>query len=52
MEKLQKINLTNVEEIIKIAFSIKKTYHKEIKEILYYYNDKKDKLHKNKSKVK
>ena len=49
MEKLQKINLTNVEEIIKIAFNIKKTHHKEIKEILYYYNDKKDKLHKNKN---
>ena len=43
MEKLQKINLTNVEEIIKIAFNIKKTHHKEIKEILYYYNDKKEK---------
>ena len=49
MEKLQNINLTNVEEIIKIAFSIKKTHHKEIKEILYYYNDKND---KKKNKIK
>ena len=50
MEKLQKINLVNVEEIIKIAFNIKKVYHREIKEILYYYNDKKDK--NNKVKIK
>ena len=52
MEKLQKINLSNVEEIIKMAFDIKKKYHKEIKEILYYYNDKKDKSNKNKYKIK
>ena len=52
MEKLQKINLSNVEEIIKMAFDIKKKYYKEIKEILYYYNDKKDKSNKNKYKIK
>ena len=43
MENLQNINLTNVEEIVNLAFKIKKNYHKEIKEILYYYNDKNDK---------
>ena len=43
VESLQNINLTNVEEIINLAFNIKKTHHQEIKEILYYYNDKKEK---------
>jgi hypothetical protein len=43
VENLQNINLTNVEEIINLAFNIKKTYYQEIKEILYYYNDKKEK---------
>jgi hypothetical protein len=43
VENLQNIKISNVEEIINLAFNIKKTYHKEIKEILYYYNDKKDK---------
>ena len=38
IEKLQNINLGNVEEIIKIAWNIKKKHSKEIKEILYYYN--------------
>ena len=52
MEKLQNINLTNIEEIIKIAFNIKKNYHREIKEILYYYNDKKEKTNKKKNKIK
>ena len=51
MEKLQKINVNNLEEIIKIALKIKKDYNKEIKEILYYYNDKNedknDKINKN-----
>ena len=50
MEYLQNINLINVEEIISIAFNIKKVHHKEIKEILYYYNDKKDKNKKRKIK--
>ena len=52
MEKLQNINLTNIEEIIKIAFNIKKNYHREIKEILYYYNDKKEKEKSHKIKIK
>ena len=39
IEKLQNIHLENVEQIIKLAFSIKKNHYKEIKEILYYYND-------------
>ena len=43
VENLQNINLTNVEEIINLAFNIKKTHYQEIKEILYYYNDKKEK---------
>ena len=38
IEKLQNINLENVEQIIKIAFNIKNTHSKEIKEILYYYH--------------
>ena len=55
MENLQNINLTNVEEIVNLAFKIKKNYHKEIKEILYYYNDKNDKKYKKdniKNKIK
>ena len=39
IEKLQKLNVENVEQIIKIAFNIKKNNSKEIKEILYYYNE-------------
>jgi len=39
IEKLQKLNLENVETLIKLAFSIKKNHSKEIKEILYYYNE-------------
>ena len=55
MENLQNINLTNVEEIVNLAFKIKKNFHKEIKEILYYYNDKNDKKYKKdniKTKIK
>ena len=43
VENLQNIKIANVEEIINLAFNIKKIHQKEIKEILYYYNDKKDK---------
>ena len=39
IENLQKLNVENVEQIIKIAFNIKKNNSKEIKEILYYYNE-------------
>ena len=39
IENLQNLNLENVEQIIKIAFNIKKNHSKEIKEILYYYNE-------------
>ena len=52
VENLQNINLTNVEEIINLAFNIKKTHHQEIKEILYYYNDKKEKKEKKKTQTK
>ena len=38
VEKLQNINLENVEDILKVAWNIKKKHSKEIKEILYYYN--------------
>ncbi len=59
IEKLQNINLENVEQIIKIAFNIKNTHSKEIKEILYYYhgndinnNKKKDfKINKRRAKL-
>jgi hypothetical protein len=43
VENLQNIKIANVEEIINLAFNIKKIHQKEIKEILYYYKDKKDK---------
>ena len=49
IEKLQNINLDNVEQILKIAFNIKNMHSKEIKEILYYY-DGKDIKHENKKK--
>jgi hypothetical protein len=39
VEKLQKLNLENIEELIKISFNIRKNHSKEIKEILYYYNE-------------
>jgi len=39
IEKLQNIHLENIEQIIKLAYNIKKEHYKEIKEILYYYND-------------
>ena len=57
IEKLQNINLENVEQIIKIAFNIKNTHSKEIKEILYYYhgndinNNKKKDIKMNKRRV-
>ena len=38
VEKLQNINLENIEQILKIAFNIRNSHSKEIKEILYYYN--------------
>ena len=38
VEKLQNINLENVEDILRVAWNIKKKHSKEIKEILYYYN--------------
>ena len=50
IEKLQKLNLENVETIIKLAFSIKKNHSKEIKEILYYYNE--NEINKNEMKKK
>ena len=40
VEKLQKINVDDIEPIIKIAFYIKNKYSTEIKEILYYYDGK------------
>ena len=49
IEKLQNINLDNVEQIIKIAFNIRNLHSKEIKEILYYY-DGKDKYNENRKK--
>ena len=50
IEKLQNINLENIEKLLKIAMKIKENYSKEIKEILYYYNDKEEKIRKKKKK--
>ncbi len=52
VEKLQKLNLENVEELIKLAFVIRKNHSKEIKEILYYYNENEINNDSNKKKEK